>query len=111
MPSKIPAIISTVVTIILLILFAVVMTLFEVLALNGASESQGTIALGVSLGCQGLGLILIGILTWRFTNFLIGKFNWNQILAVIVVVISGTLLGLGISVLASIISIFVAGVR
>lgn len=111
MNNKTIAIISTVLTIILLVIFAILSTLFEMLALNGASESQGTTAMGISLACQGVSLVLIGVFVWWLTNLLVAKFNWNKILAVFAAVFSGTILGAVLSFLSIIISIPLAGVK
>lgn len=111
MQNKTPAVISVVLTIILLVVFAIVSALFEMLALNGASESQGMTAMGISTLCQGVGAVLIGIFVWWLTNLLIFKFNWGKVIAVIVTVFLGTVIGTGISFLALIISIPIAGVR
>ena len=110
MNNKTPAVISVVLTTFLLIVFGIVSIVFEMLALNGASESQGTTAMGISLACQGVGAILIGIFVWWLTNLLISKFNWNNIIAVVVTVFLGTTIGTGISFLSLIISIPIAGV-
>ena len=111
MPNKTPAIISVILTILLLIVFAIVSVLFEMLALNGASERQGMTAMGISLLCQGVGAVLLGIFAWWLTNLLISKFNWNKIIAVVVTVFLGTTIGTGISFLSLIISIPIAGIR
>lgn len=81
------------------------------LVLNGASESQGMTAMGVSLVCQRAGAILSAVLAAWLTNLGITKFNWNNFLATVIVVIAGTLLGAVISFLSIIISIPLAGVR
>jgi hypothetical protein len=78
---------------------------------NGVSESQGMTAMGISLVCQGIGVILVGLLAGWLTNLVISKFNWNRFLAVVVAVIVGTLLGAGISVFSTITSIPLAGIR
>ena len=111
MPNKTPAIISVILTILLLVVFAILSVLFEMLALNGASESQGLTAIGISLLCQGVGAVLLGIFAWWLTNLLISKFNWNNIIAVVVTVFLGTTIGTGISFLSLIISIPIAGIR
>jgi hypothetical protein len=111
MPNKTPAVISVILTILLLIVFAIVSVLFEMLALNGASERQGMTAMGISLLCQGVGAVLLGIFAWWLTNLLISKFNWNKIIAVVVTVFLGTTIGTGISFLSLIISIPIAGIR
>jgi len=111
MPNKTPAVISVILTILLLIVFAIVSVLFEMLALNGASERQGMTAMGISLLCQGVGAVLLGIFAWWLTSLLISKFNWNKIIAVVVTVFLGTTIGTGISFLSLIISIPIAGIR
>ncbi len=111
MPNKTPAIIAVLLTVLILIVFGILSALFEMLALNGASEKQGVTALGISLGCQGAGMILIGIFVSWLTTRLISKFNWNKIIAVGFAVFAVTLLGAGISFLSLIIAIPMAGVR
>jgi hypothetical protein len=110
MPNKKPAIISAVLTVILLIIFGILSVFTQMLVLNGANESQGMTAMGVSLVCQGAGAILAGAFAAWLTNLVITKFNWNNILAVVVAVIAGTLLGAMISFLSIIISIPLAGI-
>ena len=80
------------------------------IALNGASESQGATAMGISLVCQGVGLILVGLFAGWLTDLVITKFNWNKVLAVIIAVIAGVLLGGAISFVSFIISIPLAGI-
>lgn len=111
MPNKTPAVISVILTILLLVVFAIVSVLFEMLALNGASERQGMTAMGISLLCQGVGAVLLGFFAWWLTNLLISKFNWNKIIAVVVTIFLGTTIGTGISFLSLIISIPIAGIR
>ena len=111
MPSKTPALISAILTIILLIIFGVLSVFTQMLVLNGANESQGVTAMGVSLVCQGAGAILAALLAAWLTSLGITKFNWNNILAVVIAVIAGTLLGGVISFLSIIISIPLAGIR
>jgi membrane protease YdiL (CAAX protease family) len=110
-PNKSSAAISTVLTVILLVVIAILSMFFEVLTLNGASEKQGTIALGLSLICNGLGVLVIGIFSGRFTNFAINKLNWNKALAVGVAVTVGVICGTVISFSSLIASIVLAGVR
>ena len=111
MPNKTPAIISAVLTVILLVIFGVLSVLTQMLVLNDVSERQGMTAMGVSLVCQGAGAILAAAFAAWLTNLVITKFNWNNILAVVIAVIAGTLLGGLISFLSIIISIPLAGVR
>ncbi|HZM23070.1 MAG TPA: hypothetical protein VFC02_15075 [Anaerolineales bacterium] len=111
MPSKIPAIISVILTIVILLIVALLSIFTQMIALNGVSESQGMTAMGISLVCQGVGLILVGIFAGWITNLLITKYNWNKVLSVIVPVILGILFGGTISFLSTIISIPLAGIR
>jgi hypothetical protein len=111
MPSKTPALISTILTATILIIFAVLSVFTQMIALNAVSERQGVTAMGISLACQGMGMILLGIFAGWMTNFIITKFNWNNILAVVIAVIVGTLIGGFISFLSIVIAIPVAGIR
>jgi hypothetical protein len=111
MPNKAPAIVSVVLTIILLLLFGILSIFTQMIALNGVSESRGVTAMGISLGCQSVGVIFAGTLAWWLTNLLITKFHWNKVLAVVTAFITGTLLGSLISFLSIIIAIPVAGIR
>ena len=111
MTNKTPAIISSILTIVLLIIFAALSIFTQMIALNGVSESQGMTAMGISLVCQGIGLILAGIFAGWISNLVITKFNWNKVLAVIVAVVAGVLIGGMISLVSTIISIPLAGIR
>jgi len=114
MRDKTPALISAILTIILLIIFAVLSVFTQMIALNGVSESQGVTAMGISLVCQGVGLILAGIFAAWISNLVITKFNWNKILSVVIAVIVGTLLGGTISFVSTVstfISIPLAGIQ
>jgi formate hydrogenlyase subunit 4 len=111
MSTRIPALISAMVTVVLLILFAVLFLFFQMIALNGASERQGFTAMGVSLLCQGVVAILAAFLSARLTTLAITKWNWNNILAVIVAIAVGTFAGGLLSFLSVIIAIPIAGIR
>ena len=111
MPTKTLAIISAVLTVVLLILFGVLFLFMQMIALNGASEQQGTTAMGFSLICQGIGVILAAVLAWRLTTLLIEKFNWNAILSVVIAVLAGTFGGGLLAFLSFIVSIPIAGIR
>ena len=110
MPNKTPATISTILTIVILVLLAILFALLQMVALNGASERQGLTAMGLSLGCQSIVVILLAALAARATTFLITKAEWNSILAVAVTVLVASIIGGVISFLANIIAIPVAGI-
>jgi len=111
MSSKTPALISVILTVILLVLFGVLSIFTQMIALNGASERQGLTAMGISLVCQGVGTILAGVFAWWLTNLVVTKFEWNKILAVAVAVIAATLFGGFVSFLSIIFAIPLAGIR
>ncbi|WKZ36819.1 MAG: hypothetical protein QY332_02605 [Anaerolineales bacterium] len=93
MSTKTLSIISAVLTVIFLIVLGLVAFFSTLLALNGYGDSEGTAAGIVTLVCQGVGLILSGILAGWLTRLFIEKFNWNRILAVILSVFAGSTLG------------------
>jgi MFS family permease len=111
MSNKTPAILSTVLTVITLIVMAVLSVFTQMLVLNGASENQGMTAMGISLGCQGVGIILAGILTWWLANSAVNRWHWNKVIAVLVAIVAGITVGVVISVISVIIAIPVAGIK
>src|SRR5215207_6365453 len=111
MSHKKPATISAILTVLILILVAILFTLLQMVALNGASERQGLTAMGVSLACQSIVIILLGTFAARATKFLITKVEWNSILAVVSTVIVATTIGGVISFLSSVLAIPIAGIR
>jgi len=110
MTRKSPATLSAILTVIILVILAVIFTLLQMVVLNGASERQGLTAMGISLGCQSLIIIMLAALASRATTFLITKVEWNSILAVVVTVTVAATIGGVISFLASIVAIPVAGI-
>jgi membrane protease YdiL (CAAX protease family) len=106
--SKTPAIISIVATVILLLVVGAFVFFIDLIALNGVSESDGGVALATLGVCQSIVLILSAVLTGRFTNFLIFKRGWNNILAVSVSVITVTLIGMIFYFAAILLSVGVA---
>ena len=111
MPAQKPAAISTILTVILLILLALLSIFVEMLAFNGASERQGLTAMGVSLGCQGIVLVLAGAFAGRMTRYLASKKNWVSAPAIIAAVLLWTMIGAVASFLSIIISAGVAGIK
>ena len=110
MTRKSPATIPAILTVIILVILAVIFTLLQMVVLNGASERQGLTAMGISLGCQSLIILMLATLASRATTFLITKVEWNSILAVVVTVTIAATIGGVISFLASIVAIPVAGI-
>ena len=108
MPTKTSSIISTVLTVLTLLVIGAASMFFLLVALNGFSGSAGEPGLITSLVCNVIGIILAAILAWRLPRWLIGKFNWNSIVAVIVSVLAGLFVGSGLSAIALFIGVLVA---
>jgi membrane protease YdiL (CAAX protease family) len=108
MPTKTLSIISAVLTVVFLIVLGLVAFFSTLLALNGYGDSEGTAAVVITLVCQGVGLILAGVLAGWLTRLFIEKFNWNKILAVIVSVSAGSALGTILVFAALLLSIIAA---
>jgi hypothetical protein len=111
MSTKMPAMIAAGLTVLLLIIFAVLALGFEMVALNGASERQGLTAMSLSIVCHSAGAILLGILAWRSTTFMISKLKLNPILAVLFTAMLGFLAAGAVSFLSVMIAIPLAGIR
>lgn len=111
MSTRAASILSTILSILILVIFAVLVVIFEILILNGVSESQGMQAIGISLACLGMGAILLGILAWKATAFLIQKFDLNPALAVLLAVTLVLVAGGTISILSIFLSIPLAGIQ
>ncbi|MBI3172879.1 MAG: hypothetical protein HYZ25_04105 [Chloroflexi bacterium] len=109
MSHKRPAILATIITVILLVISGFLFILIQMLALNGFSERQGTAVLGLSLVCQGTGILLSGGLAMMLTRLFVERFNWNKILAVALAVVAGTVLGLGLSLVSLFVGMLAAG--
>jgi len=108
MPRKTPFVISSVLTVIFLILFGLLLTFGQLIALNGFSEREGNASLLTAFACQGAGMLICAILAWRLTKAFIQKFNWNQALAVMISVFVSTILGSGLAFVSLIVSLGVA---
>lgn len=111
MTNKRPATISAILTVLILGFLAILSVLLQMVALNGAGERQGATAMGLSLACQGIVIILLAILAARATQFLITRADWNSILAVAVTVFVAATIGGVITFLSSVIAIPLAGIR
>jgi len=111
MSSRTASILAAILSILLMMIFAVLAVIFELIALNGANESQGMSAIGISLTCLGAGAILLGVLAWKVTGLLITRFNLNPILAVTQIVALAMLVAGTISILSIFVSIPLAGIR
>lgn len=111
MPTRTPSIIAAVLTVLLLIVTSVLFLFGELVLLNGVSERQGTIALGASLVCQGLGVILAAILAGWLTRTVIARFKLHAVLAVILSILAGVTLGGVLAFLSVMIVIPIAGIR
>jgi hypothetical protein len=108
MSTKIPSIISSVLTVIFLIIIGLVFTFGQVVILNGFSEREGNASFLTAFICQGVGMLVCAVLAWWLTKFLVQKFNWNKVLSVIISVVVTTALGGGLAFASLIVSIGVA---
>lgn len=106
--SKTPSVIAAVLTVILLFLIGALNMFMTMVMLNGFSGSEGGPALITTLVCNGIGIILSATLAWNITRWLIGKFQWNPILAVAVSVFVAGLVGFGVSLVAMFAGVIVA---
>jgi ABC-type transport system involved in multi-copper enzyme maturation permease subunit len=108
MSTKTPSTISSVLTVILLILFGLVLTFGQVVMLNGFSEREGNASFVTAFVCQGVGILLCAILAWWLTKFLVQRFNWSKVLSVIISTLIATALGGGLAFVSLIVSLGVA---
>ena len=109
-PTKTPVIVSVVLTVILLLLLVAFAFFMQLVLMNGVmSTSKANIALGTSLGCQGLEILLGAILAGRLTHLFITRFNMNKVLAVIVAIIPVAILAAVLSFIAIFVGLVAAG--
>ena len=111
MSNRTASIVSTILSLLLLVIFAILAIVFEMIALNGAGESQGVTAFGISMACLVAGAILLGLLAWKVTAILITKLSLNPILAITLTVALGMLVSGLIAFLSILIAIPLAGIR
>lgn len=112
MPTKTPVIISVVLTIILLLIVLAVTMFMQIVLLNGVmNEGQATMALGVTLACQG-GLSILGtVFAGWLTRLLMARFEWNPTVAVLAPVGLVTLVAAASCFVTGFAGIAVAGIR
>ena len=112
MPTRKPVIVSVVLTILLLILVAILTMFVQIVLLNGVmNEGQATTALGVTFGCQAVTILLGAILARWSTRLLISRFQLGQILAVLIPVVSVTILGAVTAILSIFSGLITAGIN
>jgi membrane-anchored protein YejM (alkaline phosphatase superfamily) len=112
MRNNLPAVVSGLVTFILLAIIDFVMFVAQMVALTGViDQSKASTAMGMGVACQGIILLFASAFAGWFANTLIMRFDWTRALAVIASVIVATLLGAAISLISVVVSIPVAGIR
>ena len=111
MARKRPAIVAAGATMIILVLLAILSVLLQMVALNGAGERQGVMAMGISLACQGAVMLLAAAFARWLTDFLITRAQWHPIMAIVSAVLVAASLGGAVSFLTAILSIPAAGIR
>ena len=109
-PSKTPITISVIVTVILLLLIAAFAFFMQIILMNGVmNSSQTNIALGTSLACQGVVVILGAIMAGWITRLFLTRFNMSKALAVIVAIIPVAILAAVLSFIAIFVGLVAAG--
>lgn len=104
--------VSVLLAIILLILTAFLVMFIQIVLLNGVmNERQATTALGVTLGCQVLTIILGAMFARWLTRLLITRFNWSGGLAVFIPLLLILILGAGAGFLSILGGLFVSGIQ
>ncbi len=112
MPNKTPITITVVLTVVLLILVGIVSMFGQIVLLNGViSDRQATTALGIGLGCNGVTILLAGILARWLAKLLLVKANWPSFPSVAVSVIVSVGLGIFFSFISIIIGTMAAGIQ
>lgn len=112
MSSRRPAILSAILTFILLGIIGFLIFAVQIVALNGViDESKVFRSMGVGLFCQGISMVLAAVFAGWFANTLILRYDWNKVGASIAAIILGTLLGAAISLVSTVVSIPLAGIH
>jgi len=106
MSIKTASIISSIVTALLVLVIVIVFGSGGIVLLNGFMDVSAAIYTGFT--CLGITLILCPTLAWILARTFISRFNWNNILAVIVAVFVSTLLGAGLGLASTFIMAIVA---
>lgn len=110
--SKTPVVVSVILTIVLLLLVVAFSFFMQIILMNGViNSSQTNIALGTSLGCQGLEIILGAILAGWLTRLFINRFNMNKVLAVILAIVPVAIVAAVLSFIAIFVGLAVAGIK
>lgn len=110
MPAKTPAIISVILTMLVLIFIGALSIFMNMVALNGMSSREGGPALLTLGSCSVIGIILSAVVASRLTKTFISKYSWNSILAVITAFIAGSMLGFIFNVIGFILAVIVADI-
>src|SRR5215204_6707768 len=106
MSIKTASVISSVVTALLVLVTVIVFGFGGIVLLNGFIDASTAVYTGFT--CLGITLILCPILAWILARTFISRFNWNNILAVIISVFVSTLLGAGMGLASTFIMAIVA---
>lgn len=112
MDAKTPAKISVVSAAVILLTGGILTMFIQLVLLNGVmNEGQAATALGITLGCQGLTILLGAISARWLTRLLILRRAWNRTLAVIVPVILVIILGTAAGFLSILGGLMAAGIH
>ena len=111
MSVKTSSTIAGLTTFVLVILLSAFAGFMQMVMLNGATSSQGFNAMAVLAVCQVLVLLAGVVLARRLTQWLMIKFNWSAVPAIIVAVTGAVLFSVGVSFLSIIVGALASGVR
>jgi hypothetical protein len=102
---------AAILTVPLLLIISIVFFFVEMIALNGVSDSRGSIAMGLLLVFQIGVLVFAGMFAGWACKALTAKFRWKPAAAVAVSVLAAAFLGTLMSFFSIILSILLAGIK
>jgi hypothetical protein len=112
MDTKTPVFISVFSAILLLVLAGFLTMFIQILLLNGVmNEGQATTALIVTLGCQGLTVILGAIFARWLTRLLMLRFEWSRTAAILTPIVIVLVIAAGSGFLSIMGGLLAAGVK
>ena len=105
------SLISVIITVLCLLILDVLSLFIQMIVLNGVSEKQGLVAMGLWFLGQIFILPIAGALAGWMANFLLSKWNWNKVIAIIVACLGGIALGTILSFVSVILSMLMVGIN
>jgi hypothetical protein len=112
MDTRTSTTLSVILTIIAILLISVFAFLMQIVLMNGVvSTSQTNIALGASLSCQGVNVLLGAILAGRLTRLYLTRFRMHKGWAVVLAILPVTVMAAILSAIAIFVGLAVAGIK